>query len=150
MTGFRQHWLIVFLCHFFETQCVNIRLCTFIHASSFGCMNMRLCTFICASSFGRQTRKNMQKNDIFLYAYMQILAGTQCVSIFLYTFMQEHKSCINAQPRSIHIYVDIKLDKLYVYLDLGPAQVDIFLYTFLQCINAYIGCLAVSKTARNF
>jgi len=32
--------------------------------------------------FGRLTHKNTDKNDIFLYAYMQVLAGTQYCLFF--------------------------------------------------------------------
>jgi hypothetical protein len=42
-------------------------------------VNIRLCTFIHASSFGRQTWKSTHKNDIFLYVYMRVSAGTHYV-----------------------------------------------------------------------
>ncbi len=53
--------------------------------------------------------------------------------------MQEHKSCIDTQPRSIKFYVDIKLDKFYVdikNIDLGPSRLIFFIlnYKVHKCI----------------
>jgi len=49
---------------------------TSARASKIQGKNMHLYAFIHALSFGRHTQKNTHKNNIFLYAYMQVLAGT--------------------------------------------------------------------------